>query len=55
MGEAKCNEMFSSSRLLKMQFVPSTLQIVSIIGGLLTQEGFIAYNHAESLRLFEGE
>jgi hypothetical protein len=39
---------------LKLQFVPSALEIVFIIWGLITQEGFIAYHH-ESLTLFEGE
>jgi hypothetical protein len=40
---------------LKLRFVPSALEIVSIIWGLITQEGFIAYHHDESLTFYEGE
>jgi len=40
---------------LKLYFVPSALEIVSIIWGQITQEGFIAYRHDDSLTLYEGE
>jgi len=40
---------------LRLQFVPSSLEIISVIWGLITQEGFIAYHHHESLTLYEGE
>jgi hypothetical protein len=36
-------------------FVPNALEIVSIIWGLITQEGFIAYHYDDSLTLYEGE
>jgi len=40
---------------LKLEFVSSTLEIVSITWGPIIQEGFIAYHHHESLTLYEGE